>query len=250
MSNISRGGDYRTDKPTSIGDPSLVQSWPFKEPEKKSAWTEKELGAVKDAPVRLADFEGDTEARKKKAIRDSMSPPGALKLPPALEAQRQKYGIPDGVFRAAAGFDRILVYPIDPFDDDHKFPGSALHKPDQTQKRDHAEGYRAVLISAGLTAADRLMGHGYELGDVVLTNKNVPFARRCQQIQYAGDIWVLVMRDGDLAGNETLQRRIEAGECRIADVGGEEGYCHQIERLVDGEWTTRKKKSVYVADSW
>lgn len=247
MSNLSRGGDYRYDKPVSIGEPEKVTSWPFPEPEKKSAWKDE---PAKDAPVRMVDYEAEKQERKKKAIRDSMSPPGALKLPPALEAQRQKYGIPDGVFRAMAGFDRILVYPIDPFDDEQKFSGSSIHKPELTQKKDHAEGYRAVLISAGLTAADRLMGHGYEPGDVVLTNKNVPFARRCQQIPEAGDVWVLVMRDGDLAGNESLQKRIDAGECRIVDVGGEDGYCHQIERLVDGEWTTRKKKSVYVQDSW
>jgi hypothetical protein len=59
------------------------------------------------------------------------------------------------------------------------------------------------------------------------------------------------MRDGDLAGNETLQKRIDAGVVRVADVGGEDGYCHQIERRsIDGEWTTRKKQSTYVQDSW
>jgi hypothetical protein len=248
VSNLSRGGDYRYDKPTSIGEPEKVTSWPFKEPEKKSAWKDepKELPGARF----MVDTEGEKRKKAKKAIRDAMSPPGALKLSPALEAQRQKFGIPDGVFRAAAGFDRILVYPIDPFDDDEHIPGSIFYKPKLTQLKDLQEGYRAVLISAGLSAMDRLASHGYELGDIVLTNKNVPFARRCQQIPDVGDIYVLVMRDGDLAGNETLQDRIDAGQARVADVGGEDGYCHQIERLVDGEWTTRKKQSTYVADSW
>lgn len=246
MNGISRGGDYINGTPVSIGEPDKVTAWPFKEPDKKSAWAD----APRDIPVPMVDYETEKLARAKKAIRDSMAPAGALGLSPALEAKRQKYGIPDGVFRTAAGFDRVLVYPIDPFDGEETFSGTSIVKTKLTQQKDLQEGYRAVLISAGLSAADRLMGHGYELGDTVLTNKNSPFARRCQQIHDAGDIWVLVMRDGDLAGNESLQERITAGEARISDVGGEDGYCHQIERPVDGEWTTRKKKSVYVADSW
>lgn len=237
-------------QPISVGDPEKVQAWPFKEPEKSSAWNDND--APKEAPGArfMVDTEGEKLERAKKAIREAMSPPGALRLHPQLEAHRQKFGIPDGVFRALAGMDRILVYPIDPFDDDDHIPGSALFKPKLTKLKDLQEGYRAVLISAGLTAMDRLMSHGYELGDIVLTNKNVPFARRCQQIPDVGDIYVLVMRDGDLAGNETLQQRIDEGTVRVTDVGGEDGYNHQIERLVDGQWTTRKKRSTYVADSW
>lgn len=237
-------------QPISVGDPEKVQAWPFKEPEKSSAWNDND--APKEAPGArfMVDTEGEKLERAKKAIREAMSPPGALRLHPQLEAHRQKFGIPDGVFRALAGMDRILVYPIDPFDDDDHIPGSALFKPKLTKLKDLQEGYRAVLISAGLTAMDRLMSHGYELGDIVLTNKNVPFARRCQQIPDVGDIYVLVMRDGDLAGNETLQQRIDEGTVRVTDVGGEDGYNHQIERLVDGQWTTRKKRSTYVADAW
>ncbi len=246
--NIKRSSDYMNQTPVSIGEPDKVTAWPFPEPDKKSAW---DNDKPEPAGARFfVDTEGEKRERAKKAIRDSMSPPGMLRLHPQLETHRQKYGIPDGVFRALAGFDRVLVYPIDPFDDDQHIPGSQLFKPKLTQLKDMQEGYRAVLISAGLSAMDRLMSHGYELGDIVLTNKNVPFARRCQQIPDVGDIYVLVMRDGDLAGNETLQLRIDALIARVTDVGGEDGYCHQIERLVDGEWTTRKKQSTYVQDSW
>ncbi len=247
--HISRGGDYRTSNPSSIGEPDKVTSWPFKEPEKKSSWPETRGEPFGSTPP-LVDPEGAKRERGKKAIRERMSPPGALRLTAHLEESRIKYGIPDGVFKAAAGFDRVLVYPIDPFDDDDKIPGTELYRPALTMKKDLQEGYRAVLISAGLSAADRLMSHGYELGDIVMTNKNVPFARRCEQIPDVGDIYVLVMRDGDIAGNESLQQRILKGEARVTDVGGEDRYEHQIERLVDGEWTTRKKQSVYVQDSW
>jgi hypothetical protein len=51
----------------------------------------------------MVDVEGEKKAKAKKAIRDSMSPPGSMRLHPQLEAHRQKFGIPDGVFRAIAG---------------------------------------------------------------------------------------------------------------------------------------------------
>lgn len=250
MNGISRGGDYRERNPVSIGEPDKVTSWPFKEPEKTSAWA-KEQAPVKDAPVQLRDYEKEKEARIEALIRERVSPPGGVRgIPPALEAQRLKYGIPDGVFRACAGWDRVLVYPIDPFDGASKHAGTGIERTMLSKKKDQQDGYRGVLISAGLTAADRLMSHGWELGDIVITNKNVPFARAFDRIPEAGDIWVLVMRDGDLAANESLRARIWEGQVRIVDVGGHDGYSHQLERLEDGEWTTLKKKSVYVADTW
>lgn len=244
--SINRGSGEAM--PISIGEPDKVTSWPFKEPEKTSAWDKEP--PPKDAPIQLRDYEGDTLARAKKALRERVSPPGKLPICPQLEEKRLKYGIPDGVFKAAAGWDRVLVYPIDPFDGDEKHPGTGIFRSALTQKKDQQDGYRGVLVSAGLTAADRLMSHGWELGDTVITNKNVPFARAFERIPEHGDVWVLVMREADLACNESLQARLWNGEARIVDVGGDDGYCHQIERLVDGKWTTRKKLSAYVADCW
>lgn len=253
MTSISRGGDYRERNPVSIGEPEKVTSWPFKEPEKTSAWDKEPANdaAPRDAPIRLVDYEKETEDRKKAAIRERVSPAGALKfLPPRLEEMRLKYGIPDGVFKSIAGWDRVLVYPIDPFDYDSKHPGTGIERSALSQKKDQQDGYRGVLVSAGLTASDRLMSHGWELGDIVITNKNVPFARACERIPHIGDVYILVMREADLAANESLQKRIWDGEVRITDVGGPDGYSHQLETLVDGEWTTLKKKSVYVNDCW
>lgn len=218
----------------------------FPEPEKTSGWKPEERGEVR---VELRDTELDAAKKRTKLIRERMSPEGALHLPPKLEAARQKHGIPDGFFRTAAGFDRIFVFPLDPFDQDEKIPGTSLYRPQLTKQKDLQEGYRGVLISAGLTAMDRLMSHGYELGDVVMTNKNVPFARRVEQLE-GFDMFVLVMRDGDLAGNETLQADILAGKRRVVDEGGPEGYIHQVaERDGDG-WSVKKKESVYIQDVW
>lgn len=237
---ISRGGDYRYDTPVSIGDPDKVQSWPFKEPEKTSAW-DAESARKGEPKIVLRDVEKDKAIRRTQLIKERMSPPGGLGLPPLLEAMRFKYGIPDGAFASQASFDRIFVFPIDPFDDaDDKYPGTEIIKPKLTKMKDMQEGHRGVLISAGLTAADRLMSHGIELGHVVTTNKNVPFARRCEQLE-DGDLFYLVMRDGDLAGSETLRQELRAGTKKIIDAG-EDSYCHQLEG--------KKKQSVYIADAW
>jgi hypothetical protein len=219
----------------------------FPEPEKKTAWSEKD---EVQARIEFRDTELDAAIHRTKLIKERMSPPGALHLPEKLEAARLKHGIPDGFFRVAAGFDRIFVFPIDPFDADEKMPGSSLYRPELTKQKDLQEGYRGVLISAGLTAMDRLMSHGYELGDVVMTNKNVPFARRMELLE-GKPMFVLVMRDGDLAGNETLQADILAGKRRIIDAGDPGKYEHQVSwRNEDNDWTTVKKQSVYVQDCW
>lgn len=222
----------------------------FPEPEKTSAWKPEERG---EQPIEFRDAELDKAIARTKLIKERMSPEGALGLPPKLEAARLKHGIPDGFFRYCAGFDRIFVFPLDPFDADEKIPGTSLFRPLVTKQKDMQEGFRGVLISAGLTAADRLMSHGYELGDIVMTNKNVPFARRMELLGGSEPMFVLVMRDGDLAGNETLEDDIRAGRRKVVDVGGPEGYQHQLAEPsaeTPGEWVIRKKKSVYINDTW
>ncbi len=215
-----------------------IYSFPdFKEPEKTSAWQD----APKDVKIELRDAELEKAKKRTALIKERMSPPGALKLPPLLEAARFKHFIPDGAFRSQASFDRIYVWPIEMFDGETTFRGTSIIKPMLSQKKDLQEGHRGVLISAGLTAADRLMSHGIELGHIVSTNKNVPFARRCEQLE-AEDMFYLVMRDGDLAGSETLREEVVRGDKSIVDEGGDEGYCHQI--------AGRKKQSVFISDTW
>ena len=222
----------------------------FPEHEKTSAWKPEERGeSPPEMPALFRDTEGDAAVKRTKLIKERMAPPGALRLPEKLEAARLKHGIPDGFFRVAAGFDRIFVFPIDPFDADPKMPNSRIFRPELTQQKDLQEGYRGVLISAGLTAMDRLMSHGYELGDIVMTNKNVPFARRMELIE-GKPMFALVMRDGDLAGNETLQADILAGKRRVVDEGVGR-YEHQIASVGDdGAVVVEKKQSVYVQDCW
>lgn len=219
----------------------------FPEPEKTTAWKPEER---KEAPLELRDHELDKAIKRTKLIKEKMSPPGALRLPDKLEAARLKHGIPDGYFRVRALFDRIFVFPLDPFDQDEKIPGSMLYRPQITKQKDLQEGFRGVLLSAGLSAADKLMSHGVELGDIVMTNKNVPFARRVELLE-GEPMFTLVMREADLAGDETQEADIRDGRVRVVDVGGEGSYCHQIARSDgNGGWDVSKKQSVYIQDSW
>lgn len=224
-----------------------IYSFPdIKEPEKTTAWADKG-----EPRIDLVDHELEKAKRRTAQIKEHMSPPGALGLPPLLEAQRLKYGITDGFFKVQASFDRIFVFPIDAEDGEkaEKTTGG-IYKPKTTRLRDLQEGNRGVLISAGLIAADRLMSHGIEIGHVVVTNKNVPFARRCETISEEA-LHYLVMRDGDLAGSETLRDEIRAGKKRILEVGTDDGYQHQVADVADdGTLDIRKKKSVYIQDAW
>jgi hypothetical protein len=214
--------------------------------EKASSWT-----AKGEPQIELRDHELEKAQKRTALIRARMSPPETLRLPPLLEAHRQKYGIPDGFFKSQASFDRIYVFPIDPFDDDDKMtPGSFLYRANTTKMKDMQEGHRGVLISAGLKAADVLMSHGIEIGHIVTTNKNVPFARRCEVLEDGHQMFYLVMREADLAGSETLAEEILAGKKKTVEVGDETGYQHVIASNDNGTWTTRKKLSVYVQDAW
>jgi len=208
-----------------------------KEPDKKTSWS----AVIDKALPELRDHEADKADRRAALIKERMSAPGALRLPPLLEEMRWRYSITDGAFKSQASFDRIFVFPIDPFDNADKLPGSFLYRANKSKLKDLQEGHRGVLISAGLVAADRLASNGIELGHIVTTNKNVPFARRCEVLEDE-QLFYLVMRDGDLAGSETLAEELRSGDKTITDAGGDDAYCH----VIDGV----KKQSVYVQDSW
>lgn len=224
-----------------------IYSFPdIKEPEKTSSWSEEQRPGWKPTDHELEDAKARTEF-----LKQHMSPAGALGLPPLLDEHRLKYGIPDEAFANQACFDRIYVFPLDAVDGDanEKTAGGVL-KPSTARLRDKQEGHRGVLISAGLTAADRLMSHGIELGHIVMTNKNVPYAHKVLELPKSW-MFYLVMREADLAGSETLTNEIRAGKRRIIDIGTDTHYEHVIATKSDtGEWDISKKQSVFVQDTW
>lgn len=234
---ISRGQGAEGLKPISVGEPEKVTAWPFKEPEKKSAW--KDL--PKDTPIELRDTELEAAIKRTAEIKALMSPPGALGLPELLDQQRLKWGIPDAAFDCRAVFDRIHIFPIDFEGQKETYGTSSIIRPQVTKQRDLQNGHRGVLISMGLTAADHCVSHGIELGHIVRTIRNAPHAQECARISF-GPMYYLVMRDGDLTGSETQESDIRAGISKIVDDGGEHSYCFNL--------AGRKKKIALVKDNW
>jgi hypothetical protein len=231
-------------------DKAPIYSFPdFKEPEKTTSWKDRDEKPA-EPKIELRDNDLENAKQRTEQIKARMSPPGALRLPPLLEAQRLEWGITDAFFKSQPAFDRIFVFPIDKFNREETYGGTSIIMPNMTKQRDLQEGRRGVLIGAGLTAMDRLMSHGIELGHIVTTNKNVPFVETCERFPKF-DMYYLMMRDGDLAGSETLVEEIRAGKKRIVDVGDETGYQHQVAEVrEDGTVDVRKKKSVYLNDVW
>ena len=240
--SISRGQGVEGLKPISIGEPDKVTAWPFKEPQKRTAWKEPEVAELPGARYQV-DTEGETAKKRTAEIKALMSPPGALGLPELLEYQRLKWGIPDGAFDCRAVFDRIHIFPID-FEgqgDKETYGNTSIHRPKVVKQRDEQNGHRGILISMGLTAADHCVSHGIELGHIVRTIRNAPHAQECARISF-GSMFYLVMRDGDLTGSETQEQDIRAGISKIVDEGGEHSYCFNF--------AGRKKKIALCKDTW
>lgn len=239
--SISRGGDYRENKPISIGEPDKVTSWPFKEPEKVSAWKDHVATTARDVPIHLVDHELEKAKRRTAEIKALMSPPGALGLPKLLEEARLKWGIPDAAFDARAIFDRIHIFPIDAEGDKETYGNTSIHRPEAKKALDVQKGHRGILISMGLEAMDHCVSHGVELGHIVRTIRNAPHVQECARISF-GPMYFLVMRDGDLTGSETLEQEIRSGKKQIVNDGGDNALVFNL----DGY----KKKRALIRDNW
>lgn len=95
------------------------------------------------------------------ARRAMMSPPGALNLPPRLEAKRIELGMIDNLFRQAT-FHRVFVWQLP---GKETYGESGLAVPLAFQKYYRQSTPIGVIISAGAIAMDHLWSHGIEVGD-------------------------------------------------------------------------------------
>jgi hypothetical protein len=222
-----------------------IYSFPdMKEPVKSTSWVSRvkdpDGGVGEMLAAGLRDVDLDSAKKRTEETKAQMSPPGALNLPELLEAQRLKWGIPDGAFKARAVFDRIHIFPID-FEDENSKTAGGIFLPEMTKARSTQNAHRGVLISMGLEAADKCVSHGIELGHIVRTIRNSPHAQECARLS-VGSLWYLVMRAGDLTADETQEEKLRSGATKIVDEGGEHSYCYQIEG--------RKKRGVFINDNW
>lgn len=216
----------------------------FPEPVKTTSWVSRVNPEPSPGEAAVAGLfrDVDLDAAKKRTaeIKEQMSPPGALNLPELLEAQRLKWGIPDGAFKCRAVFDRIHIFPID-FEDENEKTTGGIFLPESTKQRSTQNAHRGVLISMGLTAADHCVSHGIELGHIVRTIRNSPHAQECARLS-TGSLFYLVMRDGDLTGDETIEEDLRSGKSSIVETGGEHNYCYQMEG--------KKKRVALTRDNW
>lgn len=159
----------------------------------------------------------DTAARIAKAIQDRMAPAGSLGLPPLLEARRQRYGIPNEAFEVHALYDRILLWQIEPKEQEGKntYGGGMIILPETAQRRVREECPRGVIVTAGLQALDHLRSNGVDLGHIVsfvrLSPWRKPIATFDGHAQH-----LLVMRSGDLIDSEDLQEMLKANALTVA----------------------------------
>jgi hypothetical protein len=142
------------------------------------------------------------------AIRERMAAPGALGLPPLLEARRLEYGITDGAFDAEAAFERIHIFQILPKSwTGGKIAGGKLWAPDTIQTGAERTSARGILISAGLRALDILRSNGFDLGHIVHFISMAPFRTEADCVAGTWK-YIKVMNVGDLTGSEDLRANL------------------------------------------
>ncbi len=155
-----------------------------------------------------------------------ISPPGALNLSPFLDSVRVKEDIPDMFFNVACVYDRIFV--IQQGEDDNAFYGEGLiYKPVGAMKRDEQSMPRGILVSAGLLAMDTLRSHGMELGHMITFQRMSPWRTKVGMIA-SQDMHVMMLRDADITGSETLQNQLRTGEARVETRSYKQDDDHEV----------------------
>lgn len=162
--------------------------------------------------------------RSDERIKSLMSPPGALGLPPLLEARRLEWHIPDGAFRLAPLYDRVYVYQIPTYIRGKK---GLIHIPETKKKGELRSNPRGILVAAGLLALDAIRSNGMDLGHVIRHTHVNPWRLI---IDYADgqEYEMQVMTAGNLTGSEDLADVLKSGAMRIVrDEKGHHTYVDQ-----------------------
>lgn len=151
-----------------------------------------------------------------KALQESMAPPDSLGLPPLLEKRRQEHLIPNGAFAIQPVYDRIYVYQIGEKDiqANETFGKTSIVMPQTVRESRRAETPRGIVVGAGLQAMDNLRSNGMDVGHVIRFIRNAPWR---MPVDWVGtdQIYVFVMRSGDITGSEDLTTALRTGDTRI-----------------------------------
>lgn len=187
----------------------------------------------------VAQIEKEVKENRDKYI----SPPGALNLHEGLDKVRIAEDIPDMFFNVACVYDRIYI--IQQSEDDNEFYGDGLIvKPAGAAKRDEQSMPRGILIAAGLFALDNLRSHGIDLGHFITFQRLSPYRTKVGTIA-SHELYVMLLRDADVTGSETLQKQFRSGEVcvdtRTYEVdGGHKVTEHVLKDREGKSWTPTK----------
>lgn len=184
-----------------------------------------------------------TAAKLKKEIEENpgkyVSPPGSLNLPPLVDKKRCEELIPDFFFGNTPTFDRIHVFQIDA-NDSETYEGTSIVKPVGANKRDLQECPRGILLNGGLAALDNLRSNGVDLGHTVSFIRQAPWRMKMGAI-LGHELYVLLLRDGDITGSDDLGAQTRSGEVKLETRTFEKGGVEITEHFyVDPsgkEWT-------------
>lgn len=162
------------------------------------------------------------EAKRDWAARMKyVSPAGALRLPERLDVRRLEFAVPDQVFRIAALFDRILLWPLPDADMGEGMASEHIHFAETKRKDEEFRRPRCLLVAAGLQALDVLRSNGSDVGNIVYILHLNPWWIPVGKSREGMDWYVRACSVGDLCGDEDLARELRDGSLEFAE--GDDG---------------------------
>ncbi len=163
-----------------------------------------------------------------------MAPPGGIPaIPELLEQRRLQYGITDAAFAVRAQFENVYVHQIATHDQETTDGGIMLA--DSTRKRLLHSAPRGIIVSAGARALECLWSNGMDLGYIVDLIQVVPYRR---EIDMTLDLYLLIIKAGDIVGSEDTRRLETEGKLRLAPYVDPDGQTRaRYERRVGDAWT-------------
>lgn len=147
------------------------------------------------------------------AIKKRMSPPGALGLPPLLDARRLEFGLVDEVFEQQPVYDRIFVFQVPPaWARGDTFGDSSIVMPDLVKERKLRTAPIGIITGAGLKALDELRSHGIDLGHIVTFVRLSPWSMPIAMVNHK-EVELRMLFSGDIISSFDLAEKLRNKEC-------------------------------------
>src|SRR5678815_523575 len=125
--------------------------------------------------------------------------------------------IPDGAFRIACAFDRILMWPLADSTFGEGKASEHIFFADVGREQDAMTSPRGIVISAGLEALDVLRTNGMDVGHICWLMHLNPWWIQCEKTAEGHSHAARVCRVGDLLGSEDLELERRAGRITLGE---------------------------------